>query len=77
MRSVARVADAEAQAPELRADVLDHAADAVVTGAAAVELELHASDREIELVVRDEHVLDRDLEVVRRRAWTDSPLKFM
>ncbi len=63
LRPVARVADAEAQAPKLRADVLDHAADAVVPGAAAVELELHAARREVELVVRDEHVLDRDLVV--------------
>ena len=40
---VARMADAEAQAPERGADVLDDAADAVVAGAAAVESELRAA----------------------------------
>ena len=63
---IARMADAEAQPPELRPDVLDDAADAVVPGAAAVEPKLHAARRQVELVVGDEHVLGRDLVVVRR-----------
>ena len=37
-------------------------------GAAAVELELHSARRQVELVVRDEHVLGRDLVVVDGRA---------
>ena len=76
LRLVARMADAEAQSPELRPDVLDDAADAVVPGAAAVEAQLHSARRQVELVVGDEHVLGRNLVVVDGRAhgW---PLKFM
>src|SRR5690606_19801385 len=59
--AVARMADAEAQAPEFRSQVLDDAADTVVPGAAAVELQLRAARRQIELVVSHEHVLGRNL----------------
>ena len=49
------MADAEPQAPEIRADVRDRVAQAVVTAGAAAELEAHFADRQIELVVHDQH----------------------
>src|SRR6188508_149667 len=64
---VARMTDAEAQAPERRADVLDDAGDTLVTRAAAIEPELRAAGRQVELVVGDEHALGRDLVIAHCR----------
>ena len=54
-RRVARMADADAQAPEIRrAELRRDVAQAVVAGDAAAELHLRLAGREIELVVDDE-----------------------
>ncbi len=66
--AVAWVADAEAQPPELRAEMLGDARHAVVARRAAAEPELRAPYRQVELVVRHQHVLDRDLVVGSRGA---------
>src|SRR5690606_10907764 len=63
---VARMADAEAQAPESGPDVLDDVRRAVVPGRAAAVFELHAAGGKVELVVGDEHALGRDLVVPDR-----------
>src|SRR5690606_33644089 len=51
--SGSRMADADPKPPELRADVLHDVSDAVVAGMAAVELQLRAARRQIDLVIRD------------------------
>src|SRR5690606_39233078 len=58
-----RMADADAQPPEILADVLGDVADAVVAGMAAIELQLRAARRQIDLVVYDEDVRRLDLVV--------------
>src|SRR5256884_582716 len=67
-RTIARVPDTEAQPPERIAHVRDHIAHAVVAGGAATLFEPYHARGEIELVVRHQHRLDRDLVVIRDAA---------
>src|SRR5262245_12020756 len=53
-----RLADADPQAPELIAELRDEIADAVVARGATALLQLHDARREIQLIVRDENLLD-------------------
>src|SRR3546814_12176476 len=50
---VSRMADADAYAAEILADVGDHAADAVLARCAAALLHLHLHRGEVEFVVKD------------------------
>src|SRR5438477_433581 len=67
-RTIARVPDTDAQPPERIAHVRDHIAHAVVAGGAATLFEPYHARGEIELVVRHQHRLDRDLVVIRDAA---------
>src|SRR5438067_1441868 len=67
-RTIARVPDTDAQPPERIAHVRDHIAHAVVAGGAATLFEPYHARGEVELVVRHQHRLDRDLVVIRDAA---------
>ena len=66
------MADAEPQAPEIRATVRDRVAQPVVAAVAAAELEPRDARRKIELVVHDQHFRERRLHVVHQRADRES-----
>jgi len=73
----ARVADAQAQAPEIGACELRlNVAQSVVPGVAATELHLDLAGQQIEFVVGDQHVAGRDLEETRQGGH-DLPDRFM
>ena len=66
---VARMADADAQAPEIRrAELRDDVPQAVVARMAAAVLDFHRPRRQVELVVRDQDFVGRDLVELRQRA---------
>ncbi len=70
---VARMPDAEAQPPVvLRRQVRGNVLQAVVSAAAAAELHLDGSRRQIQFVVRDENLVGQDLEELRDGATTDA-----
>ena len=61
---VAGMPDAEPQAPEILADVRDDVAQPVVAAVTAAVLQAHGADRQIELIVRHQDLLGRDLEEI-------------
>ena len=65
---VAGMPDAEPQPPEVRAEMRDRVAQAVVAARAAGKLEAHVADRQVELVMHHQHFAGRHLEVVDERA---------
>src|SRR3546814_4989109 len=60
--------DADPHAAEIVADMLDHAADAVVPRRAAAALHLDLHRREVEFVIKGGDVLRRELVEIERRA---------
>src|SRR3546814_1892128 len=60
--------DADPHAAEIVADMLDHAADAVVPRRAAAALHLDLHRREVEFVIKGGDVLRRELVEIQRRA---------
>jgi hypothetical protein len=68
LRLVTGMADAEAQAPEIRAAVRDHVAQAVVSTVSTALLEPRDSARQVEFVVDDEDLGHGRLDVVHQRA---------
>src|SRR3546814_14526716 len=65
---VPRMPDADPHAAEIVADMLDHAADAVVPRRAAAALHLDLHRREVEFVIKGGDVLRRELVEIERRA---------
>src|SRR3546814_978996 len=65
---VSRMADADAYAAEILADVGDHAADAVVARCAAALLHLHLHRGEVEFVVKGGNILRRQFVEIERGA---------
>src|SRR5882672_4391241 len=61
---VAGMADTETEAPELVAQMRDQVLESVVPARTTAELEAHAPDRQIEVVVRDQHLVEVDLAVI-------------
>lgn len=68
LRAIAGMADAQPQAPEVRADVRDDVAQAVVTAVTAAQFETGVTDRQIEFVVRDQNFGRRNFHVIGNRA---------
>ena len=67
-RTLARMADADSEPPEVRrAERGDDVLESVVPGAAAAQLELHGAGLQVELVVRDQDFLGRDAIEPRQR----------
>ena len=55
-----RVAHADAQPPEIRSELCDHVAHAVVPAVAAALLEPHNAGRQVDLVVHHQHFRRQD-----------------
>src|SRR3546814_7739781 len=62
------MADPDAHAPEIVADMRDHAADAIMPRRAAALLDLYLHRREVEFVVKGGDVLRRQLVEIHRGA---------
>src|SRR5262245_8302445 len=63
---VPRVPDTEPKAPELVAEMRDEILESVVPARAAAEFQAHDADRQIEIVMRNEHLLEIDLAVIEQ-----------
>ena len=68
LRAIARMADAQAQPPEILAEVRDDVLQSVVAGRAAAALQLDTARRQVELVVHDQDLVRQDLVEPRQRA---------
>ena len=65
---VARMSDAQPQAPESGvAELRDDVLESVVSRGAATELEFHAARLEVELIMRDEHLGERNAVIAGER----------
>src|SRR6185295_1605987 len=64
--------DTEPHAPELAAKMGNQVLEAIVSARAAAELEAHRADRQIELVMRNQHLCEVDLAVIEEALHRES-----